>query len=309
MLSNDQKAAILELLEEEKERLGSYRAVAKKCGISEASVSLLRKGTYGADTEAVLASIGIALGYDLSGGEWKMADTDNFHNIVKTFNDAKAESMFIAISHMAGSGKTSASRFFLNANRKNCCFKVECMEWTARQLLSKIGHEIGADFPKGYANIDAMIDAISETFKRMAAQKPLLIIDQANSLKTSALRTFIHLSDKNEDILGCVILGTENLEYEIKRGVRLNRLGYDEVDSRFGRKYIHLNGASLSDVCKICASNGISNQDVQKRIFEQSNPVRILTEDGRSKQVVQDLRRVKRLIKAERIIMGKYGNN
>ena len=309
MLSQEQKNAILELIEEEKVRIGSYRAVAKKCGISETTISLLRKGTYGADTDEVLTKIGVALAYDFDCSSWKIADITNFRIITEVLQDAKDESMFMGIAHPAGSGKTATSDVFLNRNRRNATFKVNCKEWAGRQFLMEVGREIGAEMPQGYNNINTMIACISETFKRISAQKPLLIIDQANSLKPSALRTLIHIFNECEDILGVVILGTENLEYEIKRGVRLNRTGYDEFDSRFGRKYIHLVGATLADTRKICEVNGITDTDTQKRIFDDCNPIRItLEETEKTITVVPDFRRIKRLVKAERLKARKYGN-
>jgi hypothetical protein len=309
MLSQEQKNAILELIDGEKERIGSYRAVAKKCGISETAVSLLRKGTYGADTDDVMNKIGVALGYDFDCGSWKIADITNFRIITEVLQDAKDESMFMGIAHPAGSGKTATSDVFLNRNRRNACFKVNSREWGGRQFLLEIARETGAEMPKGYSNINVMIARIAETFKRMSAQKPLLIIDQANSLKPSALRTFIHIFNECEDILGVVILGTENLEYEIKRGVRLNKTGYDEFDSRFGRKYIHLIGATLADTRRICEINGITDPDIQKRIFGECNPAHFIMEDGKNIHVVPDFRRIKRLIKAERLINKKYGSS
>lgn len=309
MLSQEQKNAILELVDEEKERLGSYRAVAKKCGISETAISLLRKGTYGADTDDVLTRIGSSLGYGFDCSNWKIADITNYRIVTDVLTDAKEESMFMGIANPAGSGKTASADVFLSKNRRNGCFKVNCKEWGGRQFLHEVAKEIGAELPKGYSNINVMIDCISGTFKRISTQKPLLIIDQANSLKPSAMRTFIHIFNACEDILGVVILGTENLEYEIKRGVRLNRTGYDEFDSRFGRKYIHLIGATLADARKICEVNGIVDADTQKRIFEESAPSNITLESGKSIRVVADFRRIKRLVKAERLKTKKYGNN
>jgi transcriptional regulator with XRE-family HTH domain len=309
MLNQLQKNEILALIDEEKERIGSYRAVAKKCGISESTVSLLRKGTYGADTDEILRSIGQTLGYSFDVSRWNIAETTtNYAIITDVLNSAKQESLFMGIAHKAGSGKTAASDNFLNLNRRNGVFKITAKEWAVRQFLVEVAKELGAEAPKGYANISLIIDSISASINRIAYLKPLLIIDQANSLRQSALRSFIHLFNACEDKLGVVILGTENLETEIKRGVRLNRLGYDEFDSRFGRVYIHLIGATLADTRKICAANGVADAETQKRIFDKCEPVKAVLEDGRSIQVVGDLRRIKRLVKAEHLKNRTYGN-
>ena len=83
-----------------------------------------------------------------------------------------------------------------------------------------IAREIGADVSDGYVTTGEIIESIADAFKKKAHTKPMLIIDQANSLKPAALRTLIHLFNECEDILGLVVLGTENLEVEIKRSVR-----------------------------------------------------------------------------------------
>jgi hypothetical protein len=303
MLTSLQKNEILTLVEEEKQRLGSYRAVAGKCRISEATISQLRKGSYGAEGDDIYTTIALALGYEFDSGNWNIAETTNFRIITDVLNDAKVESMFMGIAHKAGSGKTATSDVFLANNRRNGVFKINCKEWNGRAFLFEIVREIGAETPKGYASTNAMIENIAEAYKRMSHLRPLLILDQANSLKSSALRTLIHLFNECEDLLGLVILGTENLEYEIKRGVRLNKPGYDELDSRFGRKYIHLIGATLTDTRKICEANGIIDKEAQKRIFDDCEPSRITLEDGKGILAIEDIRRLKRLIKRFRIQM------
>lgn len=306
MLTQQQKTEILDLIEEEKERLQSYRAVAKKCGVSEATISQLRKGSYLGETDGILQGIGISLGYEFNSSEWRIAETTNYQIITDVLNDAKNESMFMGIAHRAGSGKTATSDVFLSLNRRNSVFKINAKEWNAHNFLMEVAREIGANLPhSGYIKVNALIECIGATFKRIAATRPLLIVDQANSLKPSALRTFIHLYNECEDVLGVVILGTDNLETEIKRGVRLNKTGYDEFDSRFGRNYIHLIGATQNDTRKICTVNGIEDTDMQKTIFDRAEPTKTTLQDGRSIYIVDDIRRIKRLIKSERIKM-KY---
>ena len=301
MLTPQQKNDILQLVEEEKHRLGSYRAVAVKCRISETSISLLRKGQYAAEGDDIYTTIALALGFEFDSGNWNIAETTNFRIVTDVLNDAKTESMFFPVAYKAGSGKTAACKVYLANNRRNGTFMISCREWNGRSFLLELVREIGAELPKGYANINTLIDCISDTFKRMAHLRPLLILDQANSLRISALRTLIHLYNECEDLLGLVMLGTENLEHEIKRGRRLNIFGYDEVNSRFGSKYIHLIGATLADTRKICDANGVTDKESQSRIFHACEPSKITLEDGKSIYAIEDIRRLKRLIKRERI--------
>lgn len=297
MLTQNQKNEILQLVEDEKQRLGSYRAVANKCKISEATISQLRKGTYAAEGDDIYQTIAMALGYEFETGTWNIAEITNYKIINEVLTDAKHESMFMGIAHRAGSGKTATSNIFLSTNRRNGAFKVNCKEWSGRTFLTELAREIGAEIPKGYLSSNVLLTAISEAVKKMAYLKPIIILDQANSLKDSALRSLIHIYNECEDVLGLVVIGTDNLETEIKRGVRLNKTGYDELDSRFGRKYIHLIGATLSDTRKICEANGVNDRDAQSDIFSQCNPSRIQIEDGKGVLAVEDIRVIKRKIK------------
>lgn len=313
MLTEIQKNEIVLMIEDEKQRLGSYRAVAQKCRVSEPTISQLRKGTYGAEGDDIYMTIAIALGYDFDSSIWNIAETTNYRIVMDVLNDAKSEALFIGISHRAGSGKTAASDAFLAMNKRNGAFKVNCLEWNSRQFLDAVIREIGAEAPKGFPNVNQLIDAVATGFKRISYMSPILILDQANSLKPTALRTLIHLFNHCEDFLGLVILGTDNLEYEIKRGVRLSKLGYDEVDSRFGRKYIHLVGATLADCRKICEVNGITDKDIQHRLFYACEPTRVTIEDdeGKSKSihVVDDIRRIKKAIKSKRLQLKRHGKD
>ncbi len=307
MITEKQKHEILQLVEAEKERLGTYRAVANKCGYSETTISQLRKGTYLAEGDDVYETIALKLGYNFDNGDWKIVPIANFRTVYQTLEDSKNESMFMGISHKSGSGKTTASNVFLKHHHHHGAFKINCMEWGARPFLEKVAHEIGATFPKGYINSNKMIEAISATIKGMASIKPIIILDQANSLKPAALRSIIHLYNENEGILGVTVIGTDNLEYEIKRGVRLNKMGYDEIDSRLGRVYIHLTGANLTDTRSICDANGIKAKKQQKDIFDECKPVRVTIKDEndieRQITVVEDIRRIKRIIKREKLNM------
>ena len=309
MITNVQKNEIIQLIESEKVRLGSYKAVSVKCKISEATISQLLSGTYLAKGDDMYLKIAVALGYEFDRGRWNIAtDVTNFRTIIEVLNDAKNESMFIGISEKAGSGKTATTDIYLSQYKSKGVFKINCKEWSGRIFLLALAREIGAEIPKGYASVNALIESISDTVKKIAHTRPLVILDQANSLKPGALRTLIHIFNECEDLLGVVILGTDNLETEIKRGVRLQKTGYDELDSRFGRKYIHLTGATLKDTRKICEVNGITDVKMQNKIFEDADPVYHTLNTGLQILVVKDKRRLKRIILRERLKLNTYGN-
>ena len=89
------------------ERLGSYSAVAAKCKISDAALSTVRAGKYGAKEELILNKI--AQGLDFKDKKWVTVRTiGNYRRIQQVFNDARDQVMWIRISERAGSGKSEA---------------------------------------------------------------------------------------------------------------------------------------------------------------------------------------------------------
>ena len=124
----------------------------------------------------------------------------------------------------------------------------------------------------------------------------------------AAFRKLIPLYNRTEHRLGCVLAGTENLHKEIARGVRNNTKGYDEIDSRLGRSYIELPGATEQDVKEICTANGLDDATAD-RIWNEVDKikryVKVTNKRGETKEknlfFCEDLRRLMRLVKREQI--------
>jgi type II secretory pathway predicted ATPase ExeA len=132
---------------------------------------------------------------------------------------------------------------------------------------------------------------------------PVLMIDEADKLKSSALRSLIPIYNRTRRRLGVVLAGTENLEKEIRSGVRANKKGFDELDSRLCRSYIKLQGATKQEVFAICEANGVKDADAKENIWNMlektSKPV------GRNRtsvNVAEDFRVIERMIYKEKLL-------
>lgn len=290
------KSTVLACIEAEKTRLGSYAKVATKCGVSETTMSQLRSGKYATDGDDIWHKIATALGVNLQESNWTIVQTRNTRIIASMLNNAKVNSLFIGISHRAGSGKSASTRYYELANKSAGVFRLECSEWGRREFLFNLCQCLGIDSERKYSTSDdSLIQLISDFFNQRAALRPLLILDEADKLKPFAFRTLIPLYNRCEDRLGVVILGCDHLEKLFARGIKLNVKGFDELSSRFGRKFIHLSGCTLGDVAAICSANGITSQKQQKAIFEECEPTSTY-ENNQNIKVVHDLRRVKRCV-------------
>ena len=296
-----QKNDVLKAIEREISNIGSANKCATKCGVSPALVSQVRKGEWKLVSDAMWLKLAGKLGVSWSG--WQIAETANYKMMQKVLTDAKEERLFVPVSYPAGAGKTVGINGWLGSH-EGYNYVIRCREWTRSEFITHLIREIGLEPPKRQKTIDQLAQVAIDRFIEIKQYAPMLILDQANSLKPSALKFLIHLYNALEDEMSVVIVGTENLEKEIKRGVQYDKDGYDEIESRFGRHYLHLLGASKSDVAKICQANGLTDKALQRAIYKECGPaVKSVGEEEAKVQieVVEDMRRVKRAIKREQI--------
>lgn len=288
-------------------RLGSQNKVAEKCSISSTALSQWMNGKYGADTTELDKKIASALGYQEDG--WKVVTTiKNYQKIEFVFRSCKQQSMWMAISNKAGSGKTQTLEHLFNSDLTGSVIFIQAEEWNSRQFLLELAERTCGIPKRGYTDIPTLLKMITEYLNGMAANKPILIIDEADKLKPAAFRKLIPLYNRTEHRLGCILAGTENLQKEIVRGVRNNTKGYDEIDSRLGRSYIELPGATEADVKVICEANGLGTDaaaGIWSEVDKVKKLVKVKNKQGETKEknifFCEDLRRLMRLVKREQI--------
>lgn len=301
---------IIQHIELWKTKLGSYSKVAQKCGINVGALSTIIAGKYGADESKMLAKIAMALDYkDI---DWAIVRTiGNYRRIAQAVEDAKSEKMWFAVSNKAGSGKTGTLEDIYNQDSTGSVVFIQSQEWSARQFLTQLtAKTLGVSALKGKYKTNAeLLQIICDYFNEQAFNDPVLLIDEVDKLRPAALRLLIPLFNKTEDRLGVVISGTENLQKEIRRGVRLAKKGYDEIESRIGRSYIELKGATEREVYQICEANGVTDELTQGLIWGEVEKLKkqttIRTKTGKKEALLdyaEDFRRIKRLIKRELLL-------
>jgi transcriptional regulator with XRE-family HTH domain len=302
--------SIIKHIELWKSKLGSMNKVAEKCGISGTALSLLISGKYGAKETALLQTIASALNYKEA--DWQLVRTiGNYTTVQRIVDDAKQESMWFAISNKAGSGKTGTLEDIFNQDTTGSIVFIQAERWTERQFLTQLALKtIGENALKGkYKSNGELGQKIADFFNEKQADKPILFIDEADKLKPLALGSLIPMFNKTEDRLAVIISGTENLEKDITTGVRLKKKNYDEIESRIGRSYQYLRGATEKEVYQICEANGVTNEfskiNIWSEIEKVQKMVTVKTQKGEKEIVIEfaeDFRRLKRLIKRERLL-------
>lgn len=311
-ITQQQKLEIIELIEQKKKNLSTSAAVATFCQVSESTISRMLTNDYTTKGDEAWLQVGVKLGwkpkFDDGRKPWVIIPTKDYRTLKTIVADAKLMGLFIPISDVAGMGKTACLKSIAAEYANAHVYYLRCQDWGKKEFLLQLCQCLGIDAGKGFKTPSNLIDLIVEFFQSRSIYHPVLIIDEADKLKAGAKGTLIPIYNECEDMLGCVIAGTENLEKEIKRGVRYQTKGYDEIDSRFGRKYIKLLGCTLKEAEDICKANGLTNQKSINEIIEECKPVRkIVKSENREVgiRVITDLRRLKRLVIKELLITSK----
>ncbi|MDD2984701.1 MAG: ATP-binding protein [Crocinitomicaceae bacterium] len=299
-MESQQKTQIAELIKLEKSRLGSFAAVAKKCKVSEATISLMRNLNGDQLTESLWLQVANSLGY--KSDNWNIARTTRDYLYVNQLcANAKEKSMFVMISEVAGSGKTTGLEQFCIENAAQASYYIKAREWSAKVFMQRLLDMLGVGEPRGYHTADELIDVMVANLTPKRNLKPIICIDETDKLKPAAKRILIYLFNEFEDQISLVIAGTENLKKEIEAGVKYAKKGYDEIESRFGRVYIPMIGSNKKDVFAICEANGIKDNFIKGEIWKEVGTKYKEKTDGRSELVCSDLRRLKKIIQREQI--------
>jgi DNA transposition AAA+ family ATPase len=89
--------------------------------------------------------------------------------------------------------------------------------------------------------------------------KPLIIIDQMDKLKDAQMDLFMDFYNDLSGHCGFVLSGVPALKKRVLSGVNRDKIGYAELWSRVGRKFIELDKTSKKDVQLICEANGVKD--------------------------------------------------
>ncbi|MGL4332114.1 MAG: ATP-binding protein, partial [Bacteroidales bacterium] len=131
-----------------------------------------------------------------------------------------------------------------------------------------------------------LMDIIDEL---VTMDAPLIIFDEGDKLPDRTLQYFITLYNQLEDRCGMIFLSTNYMKRRMTYGLQYNKQGYQEIDSRLGRRFFDVEETNASDVWMICQANGLTDEKTIKAIIEETQ------------SCGYDLRRVKKAVhKAKR---------
>jgi Cdc6-like AAA superfamily ATPase len=271
------KEQIINLLFEYCERYESQAKAAKSLkDVSGATINQMLNHNWEFISDSMWRNVATQIGYKEN--PWELVDTMDHISMTKVLDDAKANSLVMAICGAAGTGKSFTIKHF-QASRKNA-FALYCNEfWNKKTFLREILRSMGRNF-EGLSMEELMHEVIHGL---KTTENPILIFDEADKLSDSVLYNFISIYNQLEDDCGIILCATNHLEKSLKKGVELNKKGYNEIWSRIGRRCVNLKGVSAGDIVAICEANGVQDH----------NDIQAIIKDSEG-----DLRRVKRKIHA-----------
>ena len=253
-------------------------------GVSAPTISALMNGNWTNISDDMWRNIAAQV-CTATTDEWQIVGTTAHQEMNYVLDDAQRWRGVTWVVGDAGCGKTTAARQYEATHTE--AFYILCSEDMRRgDFIRDIARRIGLR-TDGSTLRDAL-DAISAALVQM--QHPLLIFDEADKLSERVFHYFIDLYNRLEERCGIVFFSTAYIKRRIKMGLRYDKKGYNEIDSRIGRKFFELEPTTPSDVYAVCAANGLKDKATISAIIREVEECDF------------DLRRVKKAIhKAKRM--------
>lgn len=259
-MDDSTKKAIAQLVENAVPQAGSQAKLAARFKVSDATISNIIKGKWAFISDSMWMRIAGNVGF--RGKDWKVAATRNFNAMLGWCKTAQERGISLCVSSDAGVGKTFALTQYAAQNSE--VFYIQCDEyWGKKQFLCSLCRSIGID-PSGMTMADVADTIISALRK---ANKPLVILDEADKLKDAQLMFFIALYNKLDGICGFMLVGAPYLAKAWEEKAKRDRRGFREIYSRVGRKFMQLQRISRKDVEMVCQANGVTDEATLNTIW------------------------------------------
>ena len=267
------------------------RAAESLQGVSSATVSQLCNGKYELISDEMFVRIATQIGFAFD--SWNLHEGKTFKEITFTLSDAQAYKNVTWIVGDAGCGKTTAAIEYRRTHRN--VFYILCSEDMRRSdFVREIAKQVGA--PTDTTNLRDMLENAISMISFLG--NPLLVFDEGDKLTDSVFNYFISIYNRLEGHAGIVFLSTDYIKRRMEAGLRYNKKGYKEINSRIGRRFFDVSPTEENDIYAICQANNLTDRaDIEEVIKD-------------AKRSDNDLRRVKRCIhRQKRIIEAKRVNN
>lgn len=261
-MTNEQKRQVRDALLRYVSNFDTQSQAAESLqGISSSTISQVRNSNWELLSDLLWYHIARQVGFYC--GQWQPADTSAYLLLRILFSDAQHYGMAYGIAIGNGLGKTFTAGHYTREN-EHTFFIAGNEQFNRRSFMAGLLNSAGIE-AKG------TVPAMMETFTDHVGGKeqPLLIIDDAHKLKDRVLHLVVILANNLAGRAGVVIMGGPDLRTRIVDGVRLKKIGFDEIYKSIGRRFITLGSLGPKDVEHICRANGLYDEDIIKYISDE----------------------------------------
>lgn len=269
------------------------RAAESLQGVSSATVSQLCNGKYELISDEMFVRIATQIGFAFD--SWNLHEGKTFKEITFTLSDAQSYKNVTWIVGDAGCGKTTAAIEYRRTHRN--VFYILCSEDMRRSdFVREIAKQVGA--PTDTTNLRDMLENAISMISFLG--NPLLIFDEGDKLTDSVFNYFISIYNRLEGHSGIIFLSTDYIKRRMEAGLRYNKKGYKEINSRIGRRFFDVSPTEQNDIYAICQANNLTDRADIEEVLKDAR-----RSDNDLRRVKRCIHRQKRIIEARR----KGGSN
>lgn len=269
------------------------RAAESLQGVSSATVSQLCNGKYELISDEMFIRIASQIGFAFD--SWNLHEGKTFCEITFALSDAQAYKNVTWIVGDAGCGKTTAAIEYRRTHRN--VFYILCSEDMRRSdFVREIAKQVGA--PTDTTNLRDMLENAISMISFLG--NPLLVFDEGDKLTDSVFNYFISIYNRLEGHSGIVFLSTDYIKRRMEAGLRYNKKGYKEINSRIGRRFFDVSPTEQNDIYAICQANNLTDRADIEEVLKDAR-----RSDNDLRRVKRCIHRQKRIIEARR----KGGSN
>lgn len=251
---------------------------AKLLKVSSAIISQICGGKYESISDKMFLKIAKQIGCTFKGHVWNIVPTTVQLELEQLLTEAKEDAAVHAICAKQGSGKTETLKKFEAENKH--VFLIRCGDYHNRKtFLEDILHSM-AKSSEGLT-VNDMVKTVVKAIKEM--QDPIIILDEVDKLSNQGLYFFITFFNLLEDVCALILIATKYFFEKMEIGVKNNKKGYREIESRYGGRIIELSENTNEDYARIMRANYVTDEKEIQRIADDCNG---------------DIRRVKKLVRA-----------
>ena len=259
------------------------KATASLNGVSAGTVSQILNSKFENISDEMFRSLWAQISAGKPTGDWNIVKTPLFKDVYFALSHAQDQSDVTWLIAPAGSGKTVAAQSYIREH-KNVYYLLCDEDMKKGDFVRELAQAVGIKVRAGKRIREILMMIIDELSEK---DSPLLIFDEGDKLSDNILYYFITLYNRLKDKTGIVFLSTSFMKRRMQTGIQYDKKGYQEIESRIGRKFYDAEPVTANDVNAIARANGVHDDATLARIIKDAEACKF------------DLRRVYKKVNAE----------